>query len=114
MKRYTTLFVNDRKDFTVQTIAPDPAETQREKDLINLYPQMACQTIDGFGGAFTDAAGYVFSLMRDNSAHWRLPVWGFTAITAAVFAYFYPALRGAEINTRLAALLYRWLPTWPF
>jgi len=58
--------------------------------------------------------GYVFSLMRDNSAHWRLPVWGFTAITAAVFAYFYPALRGAEINTRLAALLYRWLPTWPF
>ncbi|MBP3646153.1 MAG: glucosylceramidase [Clostridia bacterium] len=63
MKRYTTLFVNGRKDFTVQTIAPDAAETQREKDLINLYPQMAYQTIDGFGGAFTDAAGYVFSLM---------------------------------------------------
>lgn len=63
MKRYTTLFVNQKKDFTVQTIAPDAAEAQREKDLINLYPQMAYQTVDGFGGAFTDAAGYIFSLM---------------------------------------------------
>ena len=63
MKRYSTLFVNGRKESTVQTIAPDAAETQREKDLVNLYPQMTYQRVDGFGGAFTDAAGYVFSLM---------------------------------------------------
>ncbi len=63
MKRYTTLFANDQAVLTVQTVAPDEREREREKDLINLYPQTAYQTIDGFGGAFTDAAGYVFSLM---------------------------------------------------
>ena len=58
--------------------------------------------------------GYVFTLMRDNLARWRIPVWGFTALAAAVFVFFYPALWGAEINTHTASLLYRWLPTWPF
>ena len=58
--------------------------------------------------------GYVFCLMRDNLARWRVPVWGFTALAAAVFAFFYPALRGAELDTHTASLLYRWLPTWPF
>ena len=58
--------------------------------------------------------GYVFALMRDNLKRWRLPVWGFTALAAAVFAFFYPALWGAELDTRTASLLYRWLPTWPF
>jgi dolichyl-phosphate-mannose--protein O-mannosyl transferase len=58
--------------------------------------------------------GYVFTLMRDNLARWRLPVWGFTALVAAVFVFFYPALWGAELDTHTASLLYRWLPTWPF
>ncbi len=34
-----------------------------ENEVINLYPDAAFQTIEGFGGAITDAAGYVYSLM---------------------------------------------------
>ena len=58
--------------------------------------------------------GYVFALMRDELKSWRVPVWGLTALQCAVFALFYPALWGAELKTETAALLYRWLPTWPF
>ena len=58
--------------------------------------------------------GYVFSLLRENIPHWRVPVFGLTALQTAVFAFFYPALWGAELNTAKASLLYRWLPSWPF
>ena len=58
--------------------------------------------------------GYVFSLMRDNLPSWRFPVWGFAALAALLFVFFYPALWGAEIDTQRASLLYRWLPSWPF
>ena len=58
--------------------------------------------------------GYVFALMRDNLARWRAPVWGFTALAAALFALFYPVLWGAALDNRTATLLYRWLSTWPF
>lgn len=34
-----------------------------ENQVINLYPQVQFQTMEGFGGAITDAAGYVYSLM---------------------------------------------------
>jgi hypothetical protein len=58
--------------------------------------------------------GYVFALLRDNDDLWRIPVWSLTALQAAAFVFFYPALWGAELNTRGASLLYRWLSTWPF
>ena len=58
--------------------------------------------------------GYAFSLLRDNVAGWRVPVWGFAALAAVLFLFFYPALWGAEIDTQRASLFYRWLPTWPF
>lgn len=58
--------------------------------------------------------GYVFALMRDNMKSWRAAVWGLTVLQTAVFLFFYPALWGAELNTRTASLLYRWLPSWPF
>lgn len=34
-----------------------------ENEVINLYPHMRYQTMEGFGGAFTDAAGFVFAKM---------------------------------------------------
>ena len=37
-----------------------------ENQLINIYPQMKYQTIKGFGGALTDSAGYIYSLMDDE------------------------------------------------
>ena len=42
------------------------ADTGIEKEVINLYPQMKKQTFEGFGGAFTDSAGYVYSLMSQG------------------------------------------------
>lgn len=38
-------------------------DTGIENHVINLYPQFTDQTLEGFGGAFTDSAGYVFSKM---------------------------------------------------
>ena len=60
------------------------------------------------------ALGYVFALMRDNVRAWRFPVWGLTALQSAVFVFFYPQLWGAELPSKTASLLYRWLPAWPF
>lgn len=40
---------------------PDNGE---ENQLVNLYPQMKYQEFEGFGGALTESAGYVFGQMR--------------------------------------------------
>lgn len=40
--------------------APDAGE---ENDVVNLYPEMTFETLEGFGGAITDSAAYVYSLM---------------------------------------------------
>ena len=40
-----------------------PDEKGVENQVINLYPDVTYQTIEGFGGAITDASGYVYSLM---------------------------------------------------
>lgn len=34
-----------------------------ENEVVNIYPEITFQTIEGFGGAITDAAAYVYSLM---------------------------------------------------
>lgn len=43
--------------------APDDGT---ENQVINLYPQMRYQTMEGFGGALTDAAGSVFAKMSEE------------------------------------------------
>ncbi len=47
------------------TFVPDMEE--REKELIRLYPDFTDQRWEGFGGAVTDSAGYVFSRMSERS-----------------------------------------------
>ena len=44
------------------------SEEIREKEtrVVNLYPDVTGQTIRGFGGAVTDAAGYVYGLMPEK------------------------------------------------
>lgn len=46
-------------------IREDRSEQNREMNLITVFPQMRYQTIQGFGGALTDAAGHVYSLMSE-------------------------------------------------
>ena len=38
---------------------------RRGNEVINLYPEMAYETFEGFGGAITDAAGYVYAQMNE-------------------------------------------------
>lgn len=40
----------------------DEAETQ----VVNLYPELTYEVFEGFGGAVTEAAGYVYSLMNEE------------------------------------------------
>lgn len=37
-----------------------------ENHVVNLYPEVTFQTMEGFGGAITDAAGFVYSLMNES------------------------------------------------
>lgn len=37
---------------------------QKENNLVNLYPEWTYESFDGFGGAVTEAAAYVYSLMN--------------------------------------------------
>lgn len=60
---YATTYENNRKE-QIRGSVPFVADTDRENELINLYPQIRYQEIEGFGGAITDSAGYVYSLMR--------------------------------------------------
>lgn len=41
-----------------------PDTEEQENHLVRLYPQFADQTWESFGGAVTDSAGYVFSVMN--------------------------------------------------
>lgn len=42
-----------------------PDDGRRETGILNLYPSEQFQTLLGFGGAFTEAAGYVFARMPE-------------------------------------------------
>lgn len=46
------------------SFSPDPGE---ENKVVNLYPELTYQTLEGFGGAITDSAGYVYSQMDEKS-----------------------------------------------
>ena len=54
---YHWLLANENFDFI--------DDTGVEDQVINIYPQIKYQTFEGFGGAITDAAGYVFQQMND-------------------------------------------------
>lgn len=57
---------------TTLTLSP-PQETRIpftpnpgvENQVVNLYPEMTFETLEGFGGAITDSAAYVYSLMNE-------------------------------------------------
>lgn len=65
MKIYTTTYDNNIEKCVEQTVdfLPDNGE---ENQLVNLYPVMQYQTFEGFGGALTDSAGYIFSQMNQE------------------------------------------------
>ena len=57
----TTYSGKTRQTTTVRI--PFADDGGREEQLLNLYPQITYQTIDGFGGAITESAAYIYSRM---------------------------------------------------
>ncbi len=41
-------------------------DKETENQLLNLYPEVTYQQFDGFGGALTDSAGYIYSQMKET------------------------------------------------
>lgn len=61
----TTQF-NARQKHTQETnISFQKEETGTEFAVVNIYPEISYQTFDGFGGALTEASGYVLSQMGE-------------------------------------------------
>ena len=59
------------------------------------------------------ALGYVFALFRESRPRWLLWCLPFAALSAVLFALYYPVLSATPVNERFSALVLQWLPTWP-
>ena len=60
--------VQDGKAKTVFTeISPEDQKQNREMRMVTVHPEVTGQVIHGFGGAFTDAAGFVYSQMDGDT-----------------------------------------------
>lgn len=69
MKLYTTLWKSEILSQTEnEVVLTDESAEPRavEMEVINIYPQVAYQTIEGFGGAMTEAAGYALSQLSEE------------------------------------------------
>ena len=63
MKVSITSMLQGEKQFQNLNVEADRTSEYREGQLISVFPDRTYQTIHGFGGAFTESAGYVYSLM---------------------------------------------------
>ena len=60
------------------------------------------------------AAGYLMRALELRSPYWKRAVYSFTAVSAALFLLFYPALRGLPVSGWFGRSFLKWMPTWPF
>ena len=62
-----TLIETDSSGERDTKVIPFQADVEEvENQVVNLYPEVTFQAFEGFGGAITDAAGYVYSLMDEE------------------------------------------------
>ena len=61
---YTTDYTRNHVEHTKQEFTFS-ADKGQENELLNLFPEMEYQQFDGFGGAVTDSAGYVYGQMGE-------------------------------------------------
>lgn len=62
----TTHYLQNRSE-RVHRELESVTDRERENELLNLYPELEYQIFDGFGGALTDSAGYVYGMMDQES-----------------------------------------------
>lgn len=65
LKLISTIYKDNQKK-TYEQSKEFTDDTGIEMNVVNLYPQMEYQTIEGFGGAITEASGHTFSLMSED------------------------------------------------
>lgn len=65
MKQIETVCENGTAQTRIIERTALPDDGHQETDILNLYPSERFQTLLGFGGAFTEAAGYVFAQMPE-------------------------------------------------
>ncbi len=65
MRQISTQYTHAKARQTTRehTLAPD--DGSRENKVINIYPSVRRQAFGGFGGAFTESAGYVYSRLPE-------------------------------------------------
>ena len=66
MKYYTDMPGAGYDNKFCQTVELHDDTAEAEKQVINLYPELTYEVFEGFGGAVTEAAGYVYSLMNEE------------------------------------------------
>lgn len=66
MKIWMTGMEDGRKISRQGKLEPDNTNANREMRLVAVYENRTYQTLNGFGGAFTEASGYVYSLMGER------------------------------------------------
>lgn len=64
--KFTSTVYKGRVRHTTETITPFEPDCGREEQIINLYPKITYQSLDGFGGAITDSAAYIYSMMDER------------------------------------------------
>ncbi|TVY05678.1 glycoside hydrolase family 30 protein [Paenibacillus cremeus] len=69
MKMITTTYDGKVKKTTERDVQWIQDDISVENRVVNIYPQVEFQEIIGFGGAFTEASGYVLSKMSEKSRH---------------------------------------------
>lgn len=65
LELFTTTYENKERRVTNEQ-REFVQDAERENELINVYPAMRYQTMEGFGGAITDSAGYMYSLLNEG------------------------------------------------
>ncbi|MCM1115046.1 MAG: glucosylceramidase [Clostridium sp.] len=60
------VYTTDKNNKLQKTLAYFKYDDKTESNQVKLYPHICFQTVTGFGGAFTEAAGYVYSQMSDE------------------------------------------------
>lgn len=62
LELFTTFGSGGKNFHQVASFVPDPGE---EDSVVNLYPEETYETLEGFGGAMTESAAYVYSRMDE-------------------------------------------------
>lgn len=62
----TTIRFHETGSTITRASAPFVDRDDQEFNVVNVYPEVQYQTIDGFGGAITEAAAYTFSLLSPS------------------------------------------------